>query len=330
MSNEAGLLDSAANYIATYKKFVVLAHTNPDADAFGSSCGLALGLKLFGGQVQIVNDKGALPRYAHIPGVSQVISEPPALDEETLLCVCDCGASDRVGDRLIPWLRSAPNVLNIDHHFKNEMFGKVNLVFETASSASEIVAKLLLTLERKTSKNLINQENAYSLFAGMVADTGSFRYESTAPSTFEMAQLLMQRGASPHTIAQELFSNVSLPAVKLQSEALSNIALQCEGRFAEVTVTYDMIKKNGAEIEDSDSLVEKARDIKGVLVSALYKQDSELWRVSLRSRSPQYDISEIARSFGGGGHKVAAAFRSRKNLAEIQEGVRVQVRKLLS
>jgi phosphoesterase RecJ-like protein len=101
------------------------------------------------------------------------------------------------------------------------------------------------------------------------------------------------------------------------------------GQFAEVVVTQAMLKKHGADLLDSESLAERARDIEGVKGSALYKEDVDLWRVSLRSRGGVVDVSVIAAAFGGGGHKPAAAFRWRKDFATLQQELREAISKAL-
>jgi phosphoesterase RecJ-like protein len=119
-----------------------------------------------------------------------------------------------------------------------------------------------------------------------------------------------------------------MQAVKLQSEALTGLMLHPNG-FAEVLVTQEMLARLGADILDAESLAERARDIEGVRVSALYKQDVDLWRVSLRTREPGVDLSVIAQSFGGGGHKAAAAFRWRRDLETLQRELREAIRGVL-
>ena len=118
-------------------------------------------------------------------------------------------------------------------------------------------------------------------------------------------------------------------ALRLQSAALGAVDLSSDG-FAEVVVTQEMLKRYGADILDADSLAERARDIEGVRVSALYKEDVDLWRVSLRARQGVTDLSIIAGRFGGGGHKAAAAFRWRGDLASLRERLRAAVTEALS
>lgn len=309
---------------------VVVSHTNPDADAYGSACGLAWGLQALGKQVVVHNDNGFIPRYRIIPGAEGVVKGAwGPLAERDLLMVVDCGGADRVGDDLLPLLNSARTVVNIDHHASNTMFGHLNYVREGASSTSELIFELLTYLEdAEQRRDIITAQAAACLLSGIIGDTGSFRYPSTTAQTFRIAAELVERGARPDILTQELFATQSLVALRLQSDALGAVTVHSNG-FAEVVVTQEMLKKHGADILDADSLAERARDIEGIKVSALYKQDTDLWRISLRSRRGVVDVSEIAQSFGGGGHKAAAAFRWRNDLATLQQRLRAAITKVL-
>ena len=332
------------NVIARYRRALILAHANPDSDAYGSSCGLGIGLRNLGFEVEVYNESGIVPRLSKIPGVSEVKSTLPELSSigsDTVVIVCDCGAAERVGESYIPWLNEVPVVVNIDHHHANTLFGHYNFVPEDASSTSEIIYALLMHGEevRLSSQSLppqsgatraIDKDTATALLAGIVGDTGSFRYPSTTDKTFIAAAELYRRGARPSEIAKDLFASISLPAIRLQSEAISKLGLYHEGRFAEVVVTAEMVTRLGAELLDADSLAERARDIQGVSVAALFKQDTDMWRVSLRSSSPLVDVSAVARSFGGGGHKPAAAFRWRKDFETLQSELRKRIGELLA
>jgi phosphoesterase RecJ-like protein len=312
-------------------RVVVVSHTNPDADAYGSSCGIALALRALGKDVVVHNETGFIPRYAVIPGASSVVKgDWGTLSADDLLIVCDCGALERVGDSLVEAAQAAPRMINIDHHTSNSSFGHLNYVVEGASSTSELVFNLLKALESSVGRSdLITADSAACLLSGIIGDTGSFRYPSTKPSTFLAAYELMNRGARPDLLTQELFANHSLAAVKLQAEAMGAVQVHNGGQFAEVVVTQEMLTKHGAELLDAESLAERARDIEGVKVSALYKQDVDLWRVSLRARQGAVDVSLIAQAFGGGGHKPAAAFRWRKDFALLQQELREAIAKVL-
>jgi phosphoesterase RecJ-like protein len=320
-----------AKEVTRRRRAFVFAHMNPDADAYGSSCGLAAGLRAAGLSVSVFNENVGVARYAAIPGALDVQTMPSDTPgEDDIVFVCDCGALERVGDSLVPWIKAAPYVINIDHHVSNSLFGTRNLVIETASSTSEIIFDVLSAIEHECGRaDLITTDCASCLMAGIIGDTGSFRYPTTSAHTFEIAAELMKRGARPDSLTQRLFASISLAALRLQSEALLSMTLQFNGRFAEIVVTKDMLERTGAEILDADSLAERGRDIEGVAVSALFKQDNDIWRVSLRSRGG-IDVSAIAQSFGGGGHRPAAAFRWRRDLETLKIELRAKVSEALA
>jgi len=324
--------DEVLDLLQASKRAFIISHVSPDADAYGSSCGLAQGLLALGIAVQVFNESGYVPRYAVIPGASQVSKDLPAtFESDDLVIVCDCGAIERVGDVFLPKIRSANRLVNIDHHTANSLFGHANYVVDGSSSTSELVFNILRALEVRTGRgDIITQDCAKCLLAGIIGDTGSFRYPSTTAATFRVAGELVDRGARPDILTQELFANLSLAAVRLQAEALSGVALHEKGAFAEVVVTQEMLKRVGADLLDADSLAERARDIEGVKVSALYKQDVDMWRVSLRSRQGAVDVATVAQHFGGGGHKPAAAFRWRRDIETLQGELQAKIREALA
>lgn len=324
--------DEVLDILQATKRVRIVSHVNPDADAYGSSCGLAQGLAAFGIAVTVYNENGYVPRYGVIPGAAAVSKElPQTFSDDEVIVVCDCGSFERVGEVFLPALKTAPRVINIDHHTGNSLFGHANYVVDGASSTSELVFNLLQALESRVSRtDIITEDCAKCLMAGIIGDTGSFRYSSTTAKTFLVAHDLMERGARPDVITQELFANHTLCAVKLQAEAMFGVTLQEGGVFAEVVVTQEMLKRIGADLLDADSLAERARDIEGVKVSALFKQDVDMWRVSLRSRQGSVDVAWVAQQFGGGGHKPAAAFRWRKDFETLQRDLRTKIKEALA
>jgi phosphoesterase RecJ-like protein len=296
----------------------VASHYSPDPDAYGSSCGLALAL-IAGGRhtVKIVNEDGPSKRLGWIPGVERV---EPGFDagiarDKHLLIACDCGDQGRLGDRLAPIVRATfGRVISIDHHATNDFFGDLNYVVPTASSTSEMILALLEAMGSVP----ITKDVAKCLYAGIAADTGSFKYSSTSDATFDAARRLVRYGAVPAEIARELFQRTSVGAMKLHSLAMSKVELFSDGGIAEVVVTKEMVTEAGASPEDGDDLKSVAQSIDGVMVSAVIREYDDLWRVSLRAKTPDYDVAKVAESFGGGGHKAAAAFRWRKSLVELK------------
>lgn len=314
----------AADLLKGARRALVISHYNPDADAYGSACGLTIGLRALGIDAHCVNEDGRSERYAYIPGLNLVESEVRSSDGWDIVVICDCGDLGRVGEKFKPVVTSARQVLNIDHHVSNPGYGTHNLVRDKASSTAELVFEILDLMP-----GALTVDAATCLYVGIVGDTGSFRYSSTSARTFEIAAKLVRLGVKSDKVAHAMFSCNPLASVRLQTEAMSGLKILFGGKAAEVVVTNEMYQRFGATREDADNLVERARDIEGVLVSILIKQDREIWRVSLRSSDAACNVSEIASSMGGGGHKMAAAFRWSKSLDELQAILHSKIEEML-
>lgn len=306
----------------SFNNIAVLSHYNPDADALGSSLGLYLALKRIGKKVECINESYVTSRYAFFPDIES-IKHTLSSDSYDAIVVCDCGALKRIGDSLVRGLPKDAVLINIDHHNSNEMFGTYDFINENACSASELVFDLILAMKIE-----INPQIATCLLAGVYGDTGAFRYSSTGEKTFEIARHLVSVGADPYEVASNLYNIYSLGAVKVQSEALTKLHTYAEGRIGEAVVDKEMLSHNGASIDDLDNLAERIREIIGIEISAAIREDKDLWRISLRSSTPALDVSEVAAKFGGGGHKVAAAFRWRSDINELLPKLRLELEKL--
>ena len=310
--NKESLINEVVSAIKSAQKIAVVSHYNPDADAHGSSCALALCLIELKKEVFLVNQSALTDRYAFIPGTKLVNQNWPeaALD---LVVITDCGTLERVGEELQKKVVKTSNMVNIDHHISNDNFAKLNFVDVSASSSSEIIYHVIKALGVGLTSDI-----ATALYAGICGDTGSFRFSCTTEETFRIAAELVNAGASPDRISTELFGNSSLAAVLLQAEAIRKVNMHTDGKIAEIIVTDEMYSLFNAVPDDTEALAERARDIKGVYVAVLIKKDKDIWRISMRSIDKRYNVSDIAANFGGGGHSVAAAFRWRRGLEELR------------
>jgi bifunctional oligoribonuclease and PAP phosphatase NrnA len=318
-STDASNFEDVISAIKAKKYITVLSHMSPDSDAYGSSCGLALALGgLPNKEIWLCNVDAAIDSHAFLPGREFVKASLPSSDEwysdQSLLVVLDCGDRKRIGDAWVPMLSRFPLVANVDHHNGNENFGHINVVLSERSSTCEIVFEIVQALPISVSRSV-----ATNLMAGIVGDTGSFRYSKVTSRTFEIAGALVEAGANSERVATELFGSRPLEAVRLESLAIASMELLSNNRAAVMTVTADMLSETGASPSMTDGFAEKARDIHGVNVAALLRIDEGIWKVSMRSVSNSYDVSELARSFGGGGHKQAAAFRWFRGLDELKQ-----------
>jgi bifunctional oligoribonuclease and PAP phosphatase NrnA len=310
----------ALKLITTTKKPVlIISHEHPDADAHGSALGLLHLLKNCGvGHVSYANVSGINGKFLSLPGSENVTPTlPTTLSKENILIFVDCATKERIGTHYASQLEGFTVALNIDHHISNDKFGDITLLDVTASSTCEIVARMAKALKVEHHPAL-----ATCLLAGIVGDTGSFRYSQTSPETFETAAYLMKCGADHQLVSTKLSAIIPRDTFVFRNAMFARTMFLADGKIAGLIITKDLIESYGVTEEATEGLPEILRDIEKVEVSFVARQFDDLWRVSLRSHIPKHNVSDVAKTFGGGGHLCAAAFRWRgENSKKLEEAL---------
>ncbi|MCB0319657.1 MAG: bifunctional oligoribonuclease/PAP phosphatase NrnA [Bdellovibrionales bacterium] len=303
----------ARDLIQGASSIVIFTHVSPDADAFGSSCGLQIALQQAGKQVTCYNPDIDQSDYEFIPGVKDVRAFPEENTQPDIIVVCDCGELSRIGSELVAWVsqKSVP-IVNIDHHITNDSFGTVNIVGTDFSSTAELVTVFLEFADIAIPPNC-----AEALLTGIVGDTGCFRYRSATSDTLRRAAALIDNGARLANVTDHLYGSVSLASIRLEALALGKLELLAGGKVAGVVITQSDLQDAQANSDDAGHLTEKIRDIEGVVVAYTIRWRDGVWKVSLRTANPNVDLARVAQNFGGGGHKAAAAFRFSRELHEM-------------
>jgi phosphoesterase RecJ-like protein len=302
-----------ADLIRKSRRFIVASHVSPDGDAIGSELAICSVLKRLGKSAKVMSENGIPSNFAFLDGSSEV--GPAQNMEADAAIVVDSSDLERTGN-VAPVLARCPIIVNIDHHKSNTGFGTVNLVDHSAGSTAEIVYRLLKMLAAP-----LTGGEADALFSGIMTDTGCFRFPTTSSSTMRVAAELLDLGAEPYRLATEIFWNRSVSGIKLLSRALGTIETALGGRIATMEVTRDMLESSGADQLDTEGFANYPRLIGGVLVGILLREmDKGTYRVSLRSKE-SVDVNEIARAFGGGGHRTAAGFRIKGELGDAKRRI---------
>lgn len=278
------------------ESIVILNHVNMDGDAVGSAFSLASVLSRAGKNVKVAIEDDP-PEY--LKGLcDDYIKES---DEVFDLAVSvDCGDEMRLGKRR-GIFDSAKRTVCIDHHVSNEGFADVNLIRAEASSTSEIVFGFIKYIGADITPREANQ-----LFAGIITDTGGFKYSNTTPECFSISGELLKAGADINSVCIEIYESNSLSKLKLKSRCLDSIKLYAGGKISGSVITKRDFKKTGANESDCEGFSQIGRGIAGVEASYSITAYKNV-KVSLRSKR-YVDVAKIAASFGGGGHKRAAGF----------------------
>lgn len=201
-------------------------------------------------------------------------------------------------------------VINIDHHVSNTGFGKVNFVDTTAASSSELVLRLLRSLESEFNKKLVDEDVATLVLTGIITDTGSFQNSNTTPRSLELSADLIEAGARQQEIIRHVYKTKQLSTLKLWGRVLAKIEFDEAHKIVWSTVTTADFSAAEAVESATDGLIDELlSNAPGAEIVLLLKQKGTTVSGSLRTTTPAVSSTEIAGLFGGGGHHAAAGFK---------------------
>jgi phosphoesterase RecJ-like protein len=312
------LLGTAGSQLSAAQRILVLTHARPDGDGIGSLLGLGLALQIAGKSVQMVLTDGIPASLRHLEGIAQVKNHPEG--QVDYICVLDCSDVERVGNGLVKGLQ--PD-LNIDHHATNLNYARLNLVDTQAVATAEMVAELLRTMEIP-----LTQPVASALLTGLITDTIGFRTYNMTPKAMRLAANLMEAGGNLSELYRRALVNRSYEAARFWGVGLNQ--LEREGRLIWTTLTIaDRTASNYPGQDDAD-LANILSAIDGADIALIFmEQPDGRVKVSWRAQSG-FDVSQIAMSFGGGGHPAAAGVELDGNLQQVQASVLAATRPLLN
>jgi phosphoesterase RecJ-like protein len=307
--------------LSKVKTVLVVCHVDPDADTVGSMIAIEEMLKRLNLDVVMFSADPIPHTYHFLPNVSQIRRAVPDGVVFDVAITVDAGDVKRVGEG-VELRKLARTIINIDHHPDNTNYGDINYV-EPVSSSAELVYDLCGYLNIPISKDI-----AVCLYTAIITDTGNFRYENTNISTFTIAADLLNKGASPSEIANQIYDVKSIPSLKLLAYSLEHIETSDDGRVVWAVVTDEMIKNAGAVGEEMTGIVDHLRSVKGSQVALLFREHKGKIKINLRSKE-RVDVQKIASSLGGGGHRRAAGVVLEGSLPEARNRVLEAVRKHL-
>jgi bifunctional oligoribonuclease and PAP phosphatase NrnA len=284
-------------------------HIRPDADALGSMLAMAQALTGRGQRVvaSFGDDPFAVPAILRfLPGL-ELLSEPATYPARpAVMMSLDASARDRLGLLAGP-AAAAAELIVVDHHASNSGFGSVSLVDPSAAATAVLAAELIDRLGIGLTRDV-----AMCLYAGLVTDTGSFRFSSTTPEVHRLAARLLDAGADPAAVSRELYDRAPFGYLGMLAAALGRATLDREaarGRgLVWTTVTKADREPAKLPLDAAESVIDEIRRTNEAEVAAVLKEDDQgVWQASVRSKDV-IDVGKAAAELGGGGHVRAAGF----------------------
>ena len=314
--------DALPKAIDAGKSFIVSTHINPDADGVGASVALCWLLQKLGRRAQIVNSEHLPDNFRFLEGLFPIEKDlsMAALSADTWM-VLDASRLSRTGFQ-------PPDqplcILNIDHHADNERFGSCNWVDSKAPAVSEMVYWLI-----REFGFFPDPEIAEALYAGILIDTGGFKFSNTGIRAFRVCAELAENGLDCEKVYKRVFMDKSLGRLHLEGEIFRTCALELDGRVCIMQVTEATFRETGTGQADLEGISNLSTQLKGVEVGVVLIRREGRTKACLRSNGT-VNVGKVAACFGGGGHAAAAGCTLDASIEETRKRILAEVAQILS
>lgn len=322
-------MDALATFkkeLSSPKKIFITTHVKPDADALGSSLGLANYLIKKGHRVTVVTPTDYPYFLTWMKGNEDVLDfskpshKPQALaklEEAEMIFCLDFSVLSRVNELGEIIRKSDAFVINIDHHQDPEDFADFRYWSTKAAATCELVYELIVELG---DKSLIDKDIADCLYAGIMTDTGGFRHPNTTKNVHLVVAELLEKGADSSQIANLIYDSNSVNRLKFIGFAITRrLVVREDLHTAYFVISKKDLKKYQSQTGDTEGLVNYALSLDGIKLAALFSEREDGIKISFRSSSDVAVNKFAASHFNGGGHKNASGGKSALSLKETVE-----------
>lgn len=289
------------------RNVLLVAHVAPDADALGSALGVGLALRQLGHEVSVSfgDDPFVLPRLLEFLPGQDLLCPAGEVGRPEVVVSFDVSSQDRLGV-LSQVYGAAGTRVAVDHHASYTGFGQVSIVDVGAPATAVLALELVDRLGAE-----LTEEIATPLYAGLLTDTGAFKYAGTTPATHAVAGRLLGAGIAHDVIARRLYDDEPFAALQVLGAALTRARVCPDGAGAGGALVHTSIAREqraGLPLDSLERVIDVLRCTTEAEVAAVLKQDDVgQWRVSMRSKGA-VDVSAISSRLGGGGHRYAAGY----------------------
>ncbi|AEB29401.1 oligoribonuclease (nanoRNAse), 3',5'-bisphosphate nucleotidase [Carnobacterium sp. 17-4] len=300
------LYDQILEKIKETEIIIIHRHKNPDPDALGSQGGLAEIIKTSFPTKKVLKAGGPVGDLSYLTEMDDVSDEDY---QEALVIVTDTANTPRISDERYS---QGKNLVKIDHHPNDDVYGDIVLVDTNASSSSEIIADFCFQ-QKETLK--MTTTAAKLLYAGIVGDTGRFLYPATTPKTMRIVADLMEFPFKPDEINRKM-NAMSRKVAQLSGYVLQNIEVHPSG-VGKVVLTKSILDQFGLTDAETSAVVSLPSSLEEVVLWGIFVEQSDgHFRCRLRSKGPV--INEVAKKHDGGGHPLASGANA-KDLLEVDQ-----------
>jgi phosphoesterase RecJ-like protein len=317
----------AVAILGSAREVCLACHVRPDGDALGSMLAVAHALRLraaSSGQRVIASfgdDPFEIPRILRFLPGADLLSPPDSYpDRPEVMVTFDAASADRLG-LLEARAARADELIVLDHHASNTRFGTLHLIDPAAAATAVLAYDLIGRLGVPITRDI-----AFGLYAGIVTDTGSFKYSTTSPRVHRIVAQLLETGIEPGAVAQELWDRAPFGYLGMLSQVLGRAVLEPAAAAGHGMVWTTVSRADraafGLHFDVAESVIDLLRRTDEADVAVVFKEsDGGQWMVSARSKG-KVDVGRACTRAGGGGHRSAAGFTAPGTVADAIAGLR--------
>lgn len=301
--------ENLKNIILNNSSFLLTTHVNPDADAIGSEVAFYYLLKKLDKKVFIIN-------HSHTPYNLEFFNKENIIqrfdegqhknifDEVDVLVALDFNRADRIVRMEQGFRKSNKLKICIDHHQDPESFVNYQFIDTEYCATGHIIYNFI----RATGIVEIDFNIAESIYAAIMTDTGSFRFDRTTAEVHNIIANLLKLGVNPEQVYDKLYDQSKFSKIKLLGRALNSVNLLADNKIGYMTITQKDFEELGAIESDTENFVNYNLSIENVILGILFIELKNGFKVSFRSKG-NIAVNKLANEFGGGGHTNAAGAR---------------------
>lgn len=296
----------AAELLMQRDNITLLCHRRPDGDTVGSAFALYYALKTLGKEVRVLCADPLPKLYDYLyPGYKpgRILYEP--VEYVVAVDVATAGMLGSLEERYGTMVD-----LCIDHHPSNSDYAAQTCLWSEAGACAEPVAAIIKAIGLPVSGRI-----AECIYTGLATDTGGFRYSNTSAGSMRLAAEIMESGVDTALLNTRIFESESKAKVLAEAAMMSALQFYADDRIAVMPVTLAVRAATGVTGEELEDVAGIPRKIEGVQLGITIKEHEDECHISLRSKEP-VNADEIAKAFGGGGHRFAAGCTIKASVEE--------------
>lgn len=320
MSDIQLFADTLRDKIRRADSVAIMSHTSPDGDNLGSLDAMYGFLKGLNKKVVYLSNDDVPKDFTYLASTKARVDVSSIDEAFALLIALDSSDVDRFGPKGKELFEKAKFTVNIDHHMSNISYADLNCVLPKATSTGEVLFRVLEAMDAE-----ITPEMATGFYTAISTDTGSFQYDSVNGDTHRIVAKLYDAGCDHNIVVKSVYQSMSKEKLALSARVLSDLRFMADGKISIAVCRLKDMEATGAAKDDTEGIVEKARNIDGVEMAIFLKEKADEVKLSFRSKS-YLNCTEFASVFGGGGHIRASGASSKDSLDSVLEKVEALVR----